>query len=214
MSILSDAWRRSRGEEDAVSRALGAPPLPRGSRRGRILPWAVCAVLIIVVVGLGVYVWRSETVRHPASAVQPQSVQNEAMPNPPTTVIGGAKRSVMNEPHKQMIAKAVKTMTREPGVTGGVQTDDTRRSESQRSHRQAVSARATQTVPDAVRAALPPLTVTVHVWNPRPSARFIIVDGHVYHEGDALGPRLRLVAITESGQIVNFRGYLITLTGQ
>jgi general secretion pathway protein B len=67
-------------------------------------------------------------------------------------------------------------------------------------------------VPDAVRAALPPLVVAVHVWNPQPSARFIIVGGHVYHEGDRLAPRLRLVTITQSGLVVDFRGYLITLT--
>ena len=68
-------------------------------------------------------------------------------------------------------------------------------------------------VPDAVRAQLPALPVTVHVWNPRPAARFIMVNGHVYHEGDALPEGVRLVSITPNGVVVNFKGYLITVNG-
>ncbi|MGH8126900.1 MAG: general secretion pathway protein GspB [Gammaproteobacteria bacterium] len=215
MSILSDAWRRSRGEEDAVSRALGAPPLPGGHSGGRLLPWVLClcAVLVIAVVGLGVYVWRSAAVRPAVSAHQTPGVKSRMMPGPsPATALLGATPQPLGEVHRQP-AKPVGTVKQESGVSGGGGPADVGQREKTQAPG-AVGARATQTVPDAVRAALPPLAVTVHVWNPRPSSRFIIVDGHVYHEGDTLGPQLRLVAITQSGQIVDFRGYLITLTGQ
>ena len=73
MSILSDAWHRSRGEEEVVSRVLGALPLPGVQRRGRILPWVLCAVLAIIVVGLSVYVWRIEAMRGGVASGQRQS---------------------------------------------------------------------------------------------------------------------------------------------
>ncbi|MGA7966235.1 MAG: general secretion pathway protein GspB [Gammaproteobacteria bacterium] len=212
MSILSDAWRRSRGEEDEVSRALGAPPLPAGHSGGRLLPWLLCAVLVIAVVGLGVYVWRSEAVRHPAPAKRSSEIKSRMMPGPVATAMSDSKPLKVSGVHKR-IAESARTTKQESGVANGAQAADA----SQRARAQpavVVGARAAQTVPDAVRAALPPLTVNVHVWNPRPSSRFIIVKGHVYHEGDTLAPQLRLVTITESGEIVNFRGYLITLPGQ
>lgn len=213
MSILSDAWRRSRGEEDAVSRALGAPPLPARHSRGRLLPWLLCAVLVIAVVGLGVYVWRSEALRPPAPVKRSPKIKNRMMPGPVATAMPGSKPLTVSAVHKR-IAGSAKTVKQGSGTPDGAQTAEASRRERVKPSSVIVGARAAQTVPDAVRAALPPLAVTVHVWNPRPSSRFIIVNGHVYHEGDTLGPQLRLVTVTESGEIVNFRGYLITLTGQ
>jgi len=206
MSILSDAWRRSRGEHDEVSRALGAPPVSGGQGGRHVLPWILCGVLVVILVGLGVYVWRVVAVRGTASADQPRaSVQHvKSIPKasavlPATRAQAGASSAgamgAMRQPEVAHDVSAKKTV---PATTAQPRSADDR---------------SAQTVPDAVRAALPPLPVTVHVWNPQPSARFIIVHGQLYHEGDTLGPELRLVAVTESGEIVNFRGYLITLSG-
>lgn len=216
MSILSDAWRRARGEEDAVSRALGAPPLPDGQRWRRILPWSLCAVLVVLLAGLGVYVWRSTVVRQPVLTARTPKIDGNRLPGLAATAVPGFKQ-LGRAGSQARITQPDNAVTHESGAPGAVRAADGEQAEKKAQPQAAqpvVAARAAQTVPDAVRAALPPLTVTVHVWNPRPSSRFIIVGGHVYHEGDMLGPQLRLVSITESGQIVDFRGYLITLTDQ
>ena len=77
MSILSDAWRRSRGEHDEVSRALGAPPVHGGAGSRHVLPWVLCGVLVVVLAGLGVYVWRVTAVGGKAPAT-PRAVVRHA----------------------------------------------------------------------------------------------------------------------------------------
>ncbi len=209
MSILSDAWRRSRGEEEAVSRALGAPPLPGMQRRGRILPWVLCAVLVIIVGGLSVYVWRIEAMRGGVASSQRQG--DRAIPSAAAaTVMADAAQSsgLTENPPRKAVAPKLKIANRTQTEPLGRQQIAT---PGEKLRLQTSRTGGAQTVPDAVRAALPPLVVAVHVWNPQPSARFVIVAGHVYREGDRLTSQLRLVTITRSGLVVDFRGYLITL---
>ncbi len=210
MSILSDAWRRSHGEAEAVSRALGAPPSPGVQRRGRILPWVLCAVLVIIVAGLSVYVWRIEAMRGGVSSGQRQG--SRAIPSVAAaagTVDATQPSGLTASASLKAAAPKLKMVTRTQTKPAGRRRISTR---GEKLQSQSPGAGGAQTVPDAVRAALPPLVVAVHVWNPQPSARFIIVGGHVYHAGDRLAPQLRLVTITRSGLVVDFRGYLITLT--
>jgi hypothetical protein len=207
MSILSDAWRRSRGEEEAVSRALGAPPLSGVQRRGRILPWALCAVLVIIVGGLSVYVWRIEAMRGGVASSHRQG--GRAMPSAAAVTADATQSSGLTEnPPRKAVAAKLKIVNRTQTEPLGRQQIAT---PGEKLRLQTSRTGGAQTVPDAVRAALPPLVVAVHVWNPQPSARFVIVGGHVYREGDRLTSQLRLVTITRSGLVVDFRGYLITL---
>lgn len=208
MSILSDAWRRARGEEEEVSRALGAPPPGGPGRGGHGLPWVLSAVLLIVVVGLGVYVWRAGASRGMSGAAGAPAV-------PAGTVAAAAPASARARtvtrtlPAARTVAAAHAPDTAGQAGAAGKAVQQAGGAAPARGPDTA----ARQGVPDAVRAALPPLPVTVHVWNPAPSARFIIVRGHLYREGEDLGSGVHLVAITESGEVVRFRGYLITLTG-
>jgi len=205
MSILSDAWRRSRGEHDEVSRALGAPPVHGGAGSRHVLPWVLCGVLVVVLAGLGVYVWRVTAVggkapATPRAVVRHADTSAKAAAAVPATLARAAASGA-----------GATGVRRHPAVASDVPVkaaapDTAAQTPSAGGH-------SAQAVPDSVRAALPALPVSVHVWNPQPSARFIIVNGHLYHEGDSLGPELRLVAVTESGEVVNFRGYLITLSG-
>ena len=193
MSILSDAWRRARGEEDAVTRALGAPPAQSPARRGHWLPWLLCCLLLVVVVGMGVYLWRS----HWLSRSRPQTVPGAVAAKPAGA---GVARVKSKTPAAAAASHVVAART--PAKAGASAARST-----------AALASPATSAPDAVRAQLPQLTVTVHVWNPRPAARFVIVNGRIYHEGDELQPGLRLVSITPEGEIIEFRGYRITLDG-
>lgn len=209
MSILSDAWRRARGESDEVSRALGAPPVGPGERHGHLLPWMLCGVLLVMVVGLGVYLWRSRelAVRHSAKAA-PLSVPTHTVSSGTTskeTVAHKTASAVVTPPSRTAKASMSTDGSQPPNAAAGAAVA------SGEQMNQPVP--ASGSVPDSVRAALPPLAVTVHVWNPRPRSRFIVVGGHLFREGESLSPGLRLVSITENGEVVKFRGYLITLGG-
>lgn len=206
MSILSDAWRRARGEEDAVTRALGAPPAQPGARRGHWLPWLLCCLLLAVVVGLGVYLWRSNLLTH----AHPQQVPGVAAGKPAGAEAGAAQAGI-GSAGGSSAGHAATTAVRTP-VKASIAVVRAKAPATPAAHAGNVAA-APGTAPEAVRAQLPPLAVTVHVWNPRPASRFIVVGGRIYHEGDELSPGLRLVSITQEGEIVNFRGYLITLNG-
>ncbi len=209
MSILSDAWRRARGDEEAVMRALGAPSRT-ASGRAHWLPWALCGLLLVVVVGLSVYLWRTHLSppgkRSAATAAvtqaHPAASPGQTAPIRPSGAAKLRRRAaaVSPAPANVSVASAKAASTEDRGAAAGTVT-------------QAGSPGAADAVPEAVRARLPALPVTVHVWNPRPAARFIMVDGHIYHEGDVLPKGLRLVSITPNGEVVNFEGYLITLNG-
>lgn len=217
MSILSDAWRRARGEHDEVARALGAPPLSGDRRGGRMLPWVVSALLVVVVIGLGVYVWRIGVVR---AAIHAQSAQRRAgaaekpvaQASPGTVAAAGSTRTGHRHGSSVRTERAAARKA-EPAPDSAAHEPVAHQAPQQsRTDVARAAAPSSRTVPDAVRAALPSLPVTVHVWNPDPSSRFVIIRGHLYHQGDQLGSRLRLVTITQAGEIVDFRGYLITLT--
>ncbi len=199
MSILSDAWRRARGEEDSVTRALGAPPPQPGARRAHWLPWFISCLLLIVVVGLSVYLWRT----HQLASSSMQAARTEAAKAPVKPTVAAVQAGIKSPAgsqashavaaiHTRMSANAASVPVA-PAVT---RTADTA---------------APGTAPEAVRAQLPSLEVTIHVWNPHPASRFIMASGRIYHEGDQISPGLSLVSITPDGEIVKFRGYLITL---
>lgn len=206
MSILSDAWRRARGEDDAVTRALGAPPPQPGGRRVHWLPWLLCCLLLIVVVGLSVYLWRTH--RLARASVQSGTTAAVKAPVQPSAASGGTGTEL---PGGSRASHAASTAAHASVNTGPVSVRAA--PEAATVARAVGAATVPETAPESVRAQLPALAVTVHVWNPHPASRFIVVNGQIYHEGDELMQGLRLVSITQDGEIVNFRGYLITLNG-
>jgi general secretion pathway protein B len=57
----------------------------------------------------------------------------------------------------------------------------------------------------ATRKQLPPLKLSMHVWNETPSGRFVILDGQRLKEGDVLG-ELVVERITREGAVLAWRG--------
>jgi general secretion pathway protein B len=55
------------------------------------------------------------------------------------------------------------------------------------------------------RKQLPPLKLSMHLWNETPSRRFVIVDGQRLKEGDVLG-EIVLERITRDGAVLVWRG--------
>lgn len=55
------------------------------------------------------------------------------------------------------------------------------------------------------RKALPPLRLSMHLWNDDPSRRFVILDGNRLGEGDRLG-NLVVTAIVHDGVLLDWNG--------
>lgn len=211
MSILFEAWRRARGADARLSETLGAPPLPT-RRRSAVLPWLLCFLFAAIAAGFGVYLWR-----------RPERAPTGAGPVPAAAAAAPAVRRAVLVPRPQPSQQQrVAARGRTDAAPVQPATAPTLVAAHAPKPRPAASAPAgaavaatpppvSAAVPDAVRAALPPIEVTVHVWNPNPASRFIVIDGNILHAGDEIAPGVRLLAITRDGETVSFRGYRIEL---
>lgn len=61
-------------------------------------------------------------------------------------------------------------------------------------------------LPAAVRARLPPLEVSMHVYHAEPARRFLVVDGRRAEEGTRLAPTVVLVEIRRDGSLLDIDG--------
>jgi len=64
-------------------------------------------------------------------------------------------------------------------------------------------------LPAALRSEFPDVDLAVHVFAPDPTARFVLIDGERYGEGDTVAAGVRLAEILRGGVIVEFRDYRI-----
>ena len=60
------------------------------------------------------------------------------------------------------------------------------------------------------RKALPPLKISMHLWNPDPAQRFVIIDGNRLREGDRVGDAV-LTAIVADGVVLDWNGRRLKL---
>jgi len=64
---------------------------------------------------------------------------------------------------------------------------------------------------EAERAGLPPLRLSMHVFNAEPSRRFVMIDGKRHAEGEPLAAEVKLVEIRREGAVVDIRGRLVLI---
>ena len=60
------------------------------------------------------------------------------------------------------------------------------------------------------RRGLPPLKLSMHMWNEDPTQRFVILDGNRLHEGDRIGEAI-VTTITPDGVILDWNGRRLKL---
>lgn len=68
-------------------------------------------------------------------------------------------------------------------------------------------------LPAAVRAELPKLVVSGHVWSEEPALRLLGVDDRLLHEGGEAAPGVSLREITPSGAVFVFKGWHFRVAG-
>lgn len=69
-------------------------------------------------------------------------------------------------------------------------------------------------LPAPVRAELPKLLVSGHVWSDEPGLRLLSVDDRLLHEGDEAAPGVSLQEITQAGAIFVYKGWHFRVAGR
>ena len=69
-------------------------------------------------------------------------------------------------------------------------------------------------LPASVRAGLPDLALTVHVFSDQPDKSFVFINDRRYQEGETLREGPYLESIEQQGVILSFRGQQFLLPGR
>jgi general secretion pathway protein B len=64
---------------------------------------------------------------------------------------------------------------------------------------------ANDAIPDIAATALPPVRMSMHMWDPDPARRFVILDGQRMGEGDRSGG-LTVLTIDRTGVVIERDG--------
>lgn len=234
MSILFEAWRRTRGERSQWARTLGATsPAPRQPSRPTLLPWLLCGLLVALLAGVGVYAWlvHAQADRQPS-----RSVLVASRASPPAVEKAGqgplpAERqaNIDDTGTAKSVAPPVMTALKPEAPALARHDDDTLISDHDQArtnaknsgnkpaqapvetHTKPVKPVVLSALPAGVREAFPDFTIVAHVWNPDEAMRFVISNGRRIEIGENIVAGVRLLEVTRDGEVVRFRGYRVKL---
>ena len=224
MSLILEALRKSEAERrrgDAPAVTVELPP-PRSvhpwTRSARLLPWlAAVALLALAAILAGWHASRSMLATDAAATALPYPPQGDALVLPriataPPVVAAARRADPAPAPSPSRVA------ARTPAPRGAqVPAPITPASAVPRAPAPPIATpppmatRPAETIAslgelDAeTRRALPPLKLTMHMWNDDPARRFVILDGQRLREGDMAGPAV-LTRITPDAVLLDFDG--------
>lgn len=215
MSLILEALRKSeaerrRGEVPGLRAELPPPASPPRAPLRRALPWIASVVAIGIVAAVLVHPWSRGTAPAgsapvatppPANGVRLQPRPVPAM-QPETT-----SRVERREPPKPQPTQEPAASTPPPAVATAPEpiAPAATASPSDAGAESSINA-----LPADLRKALPPLQLSMHMWDPDPARRFVILDGERYAEGDSIGP-MRIRRIDADGVLFDWEGRLVRL---
>jgi general secretion pathway protein B len=204
MSLILEALRRSeaqrrRGSPPGLHSASTDVPPPRSGSHRAVL--ALLAGLGLLLVLLAVHrASVPETPVMPTGTASPATPPKPAAPaSAPPPAIAGSSPPAATALARELDAGAMPAVSAPPPAAmpaGPAVAGD---------------ALPLDRLDAASRAMLPPLRVSMHVYDPDPARRFVLVDGRRVREGETLAPGLQLVAIEQDGLRLDWRGRLLHL---
>lgn len=213
MSLILEALRKSeaerrRGQAPTLHGELPALPA-RNAHRASPWPWLLVALVSLLAVWLA---WRN------LAMTSSEAVPSTAIASPPLAPADNSDTTAAPEPPPTQPQPRLKVDT---AITP-LETS---------SSKPVAAATHTATAPSAtpdiasppsdtllalgdldgtLRAALPPLKLSMHVWNNEPTQRFVILDGQRLGEGSRLG-EAHIESITREGLILAWRNQRISI---
>lgn len=217
MSLILEALRKSeaerrRGEMPGLRAELPPPASTQRAPLRRALPWTVAALAACIALAFMLHPWSRDAAStapapvasdtdagpirmqpRPRPAIAPRieasrvAERETARPQPvpqaatPAPVAESPPRATIPEPAPPI----------PPATTGTQETP-------------------VNALPADLRKALPPLQLSMHMWDPDPAKRFVILDGERHIEGDSVGP-MRIRRIDADGVLFDWEGRSIRL---
>lgn len=224
MSLILEALRKSEAERRAAELPglITAPPAREAQRRTPIGPWlTLLAGVLAAGLALGWLGTRwmqphlaDDRLQAPAAAVEPSSPPTPANPR-------AAQLAQQAVPMRQEPAPAPPSLPQKepvaalpapaptgidlpsPAIPPTLPPPQTQPADSAPVAAPIPDAVPLGQMPSAQRSRLPPLRLTVHVFNDEPERRFAIVDGRRVVEGDALGAGVLVRSIRRDGLLLD-----------
>ncbi|HMT37436.1 MAG TPA: general secretion pathway protein GspB [Thermomonas sp.] len=216
MSLILEALRKSEAERRrglAPDVAMELPPLPAARTRATpVWTWPALAVAVFAVAAAGWWMLRGDRASEPSADVVPAADTSEAdaVPAPPVVVRRQAPTPAPATSAPSASGPAPATPTAMPASGLGIVPPAARTAPAAPPPRPApASAPAPASmaagVPDLDATGLPPVKLTMHMWDESPARRFVILDGQRMAEGDRSGG-LSVVEIRRDGVVVERDG--------
>jgi general secretion pathway protein B len=221
MSLILEALRKSeaerrRGEMPDLRAELPPPAAASRAPLRRVLPWIAVALSAGIALLFGLRpLSRDATPAAPTKAVamtMPAPAPAESVRLQPRVAIAQpppAPRIAEREPPKPQSAPPAATTIPdsppEPASPPASAAEVAPPSVPAADTETAVNA-----MPADLRKALPPLQLSMHMWDPDPAKRFVILDGERHVEGDSVGP-MQIRRIDASGVLFDWQGRLVRL---
>ena len=218
MSLILEALRKSEAERRRGDlpdlRAELPPPIPsRRSSLRRSLPWIAAVVALCIAVALLWHPWSRGTTTPEAAPVATAPAPSETVRLQPRPVIvarpAPAPTVESGKPPKPLPEAVVATPSPPPAATT---TPEPEASATTTTPPPLVADAETpvNALPAELRKELPPLELSMHMWDPDPSRRFVILDGERHGEGDSVGP-MRIRRIDADGVLFDWQGRALRL---
>ena len=227
MSFILDALKKSESDRQrqsgpALFEVKVAPP------RTGLPPWAI-AVAALLAVNLAIVMWMLW--RHPATRTPDTSAGAAALPGVGQPQAAGATTPAPAPPSVPLPAPAAQppaaapspALLPNPGATNGA-------SDNPDDYAPAADPAASPLLGNRVRhgtvdgvplyqdaaaspgTRIPQLRLDLHVFALRPQDRFVMINMHKLHEGDALPEGVRVDRITAEGAVLSYSGSQFLLT--
>jgi general secretion pathway protein B len=214
MSLILEALRKSeaerrRGEMPDLRAELPPPSATKRAPMRKALPWIAALAAIAIAAVLLSNRWPRDAATTPVPAeTATMPVESVRMrPQPPFAPRETAHGAGREAPEPQPAPRAATPVaTTQPGTTI--------RGQAPQATPAPAPANDAETTVNALsadlRKALPPLQLSMHMWDPDPAKRFVILDGERHVEGDSVGP-MRIRRIDADGVLFDWQGRAVRL---
>lgn len=212
MSYILDALRKAESERERDASTMAAslsgaatPATASATLMHRLLP-GLAVGLGLGLAGLLAWHWLTPT---PPPTVHAEQGMAMPPPSPPQTQ---AQAPDAWPPQDSVTPPARPTVVQVPAPAPSSRARATRPG----AHMEPSSTRNSQDtvieMPEEVRRNLPPLSFGGAMYSDKPSSRMLVINGRVFHEGDAIAPGLTLETIQLKSAVLRVQGqrYLIT----
>lgn len=215
MSLILEALRKSeaerrRGEMPDLRAELPPPAAASRAPLRRVLPWIAVALAAGMALLFGLRpLSRDATPAAPTKAVATTTpapsesvrLQPRAAIAQPSSAPRVAEREPPQPPPVPPSATPIPEPASPPAPAAEVAPPPAPSAEAET---------AVNALPADLRKALPPLQLSMHMWDPDPAKRFVILDGERHVEGDSVGP-MRIRRIDADGVLFDWQGRLVRL---